>query len=137
MSDQLLFVLGFVLGIVLAVVLLRRAIEARFKSVWERGARDDALARSRATLKGKIGEQLAPVLPGFGFQPSDARFLGNPVDFVVFDGYTTAKENTGEEVDRVVFLEVKQGTGSLSTAQRRVRDCILDGRVEWEELRLD
>ena len=43
---------------------------------------------SRAVLKGKMAEQFAPILPEFQYLPSDAKFLGDPVDYVVFDGYT-------------------------------------------------
>jgi len=51
-------------------------------------ARKDALRRSRATVSGKVGERFAPVFPSFfeRFNPRDAKFLGNPVDFVIFDG---------------------------------------------------
>ncbi len=37
----------------------------------------DAVERSRSVLKGKIGEQLAPLLPEFlsAYNPSEARFL--------------------------------------------------------------
>jgi len=41
---------------------------------------------SRSTLKGRIDEQMAPVLPGFLFNPTDARFIGTPVDYIILDG---------------------------------------------------
>ena len=37
-------------------------------------ARNRSLDGSRAVIKGKIAEQLAPVLPNFKYLPSDARF---------------------------------------------------------------
>ncbi len=48
----------------------------------------EALKRSSATVKGQIGERFAPFVPGFGYEPADARFLGSPIDYVVFDGLT-------------------------------------------------
>jgi predicted Holliday junction resolvase-like endonuclease len=54
--------------------------------------RKDSINRSRSTLKGKIAEQLAPVLPGFLFNPADARFIGSPVDYIIFDGLTEVSD---------------------------------------------
>ena len=57
---------------------------------WKLGAekeiRRDAVNRSRAVTVGKVTEHIAPYLPDFGYNPKDARFIGSPVDFVVFDG---------------------------------------------------
>ncbi|MEE2778647.1 MAG: Holliday junction resolvase-like protein [Acidobacteriota bacterium] len=96
----------------------------------ERSIRRDAVARSDSAMRGRIAEHLAPILPEFEFEASDARFLGSPVDFVVFDGLR-------EDVcDRVVFVEVKTGKGQLSSRERRVRDAVREGRVEWREMRV-
>ncbi len=93
-------------------------------------ARDDAVKRSRAVLVGQIGEQLAPYFPGFPCDPADARFLGKPVDFVVFPG---AGEGRPREV---VFIEVKTGDARLTAAERAVKEAVLAGRVRWVEYRL-
>lgn len=92
--------------------------------------RADAVARSLAVTVGKVSEQLVPYLPGFGYNPKDARFLGSPVDFVVFDGLDAGA------LRRVVFLEVKTGAAALSTRERQVRDAIESGRIAWDELRV-
>lgn len=52
---------------------------------------EDAVHRSEAVLRGRITEHLAPLWPDFPYQWSDARFIVNPVDFVVFDGLTEAQ----------------------------------------------
>ena len=96
-----------------------------------RDIRRDAVRRSAAAISGWIHEQLVPHLPGFAFNPQDARFLGSPVDFVVFDGLATG------QVRRVVFLEIKTGTSMLSQREREVRTAVQNRRVEWQELRLD
>src|SRR5216684_6848580 len=101
-----------------------------WKARYTRAVRLDAVLRSQAVTAGKVFEQLVPFLPGFRFNPKDARFLGSPVDFVVFDGL-----NDGD-VRRVVFLEVKTGAAELSPRERRVRDAVRDAQVEWLELRL-
>ena len=93
--------------------------------------RDDAVQRSLAVTAGKVHEQLVPYLPEFGFNPKDARFLGSPVDLVVFDGLAAGA------VRRVVFLEVKTGAAALTTRERQVRDVIDAREVVWAELRLN
>jgi predicted Holliday junction resolvase-like endonuclease len=92
--------------------------------------REDAVQRSLAVTAGKVHEQLVPYLPEFGFNPKDARFLGSPVDLVVFDGLADG------EVKRVVFLEVKTGGASLTARERQVREVIEAREVAWVELRL-
>jgi predicted Holliday junction resolvase-like endonuclease len=64
------------------------------------------------------------------FNPRDARFLGSPVDLIVFDGLAD------DEVRRVVLVEVKTGNAGLTSRERLVRDAVRAGRVEWVELRL-
>src|SRR6266576_6785865 len=91
--------------------------------------RRNAVERSQAVTAGKIYEQLIPYLPGFGFNPKDARFLGSPVDFVVFDGLDEGA------LRRVLFVEVKTGDADLSARERQVRDAVQGGEVEWIELR--
>jgi len=94
-------------------------------------ARRDAVERSRAALSGQVSEQIAPWLPDFPVNPSDARFVGKPVDFVAFDG---ADQGTVREI---VFIEVKSGRSTLSQVERSVRDAILKGRVRWVEYRIE
>lgn len=89
-----------------------------------------ALQRSRRVLKGQAAEQLAPLTQGFPYLPNDSRFLGSPIDYVIFDGLSD------EEEVEVVFVEVKSGDSRLSGRESKVRDAIQAGRVRWEELRL-
>jgi predicted Holliday junction resolvase-like endonuclease len=102
-----------------------------WKARYTRAVRQDAVARSLAVTVGKVYEQLVPYLPDFPFNPKDVRFLGSPVDFVVFDGLSDG------QVSRVVFVEIKTGAAELSGRERRVRDAVRERRVEWQELRLD
>ena len=92
--------------------------------------RKDSVNRSRSTLKGKISEQMAPFLPEFPFSPADARFLGNPVDFVVFDGYTGVKDEDGESIS-IVLVEVKKGKGKLTREELLIKKAVEEGRVSW------
>lgn len=93
--------------------------------------RQDAIGRSQAVILGKVTEHLAPHMPIFPYNPKDARFVGSPIDFIVFDG---ADDDCIREI---VFLEVKSGNSSLSPRQRMIRDAVLAGRVVWRELRIN
>ena len=93
----------------------------------EKKIRQDAVKKSEAVTRGKVTEHLIPYFPDFEYNPKDARFLGTPVDFIVFDGLSEGKMN------RVVFVEVKTGkTGALSPREKLVRDCIGRGKVSYE-----
>jgi len=98
--------------------------------------RADALERARAVLKGKIGEQLAPLLPEFldMCNPADARFIGSPIDYLIFKNMTLEE---GQDLPlEIVLLDVKTGKSGLNQIQRRIKEAIEDGRVRFQLLRL-
>jgi predicted Holliday junction resolvase-like endonuclease len=105
----------------------------RWKNEHTREIRKDSVNRSRSTLKGRISEQMAPLLPEFPYSPADARFIGNPIDFVVFDGYTDAKDGNGDQVT-VVLVEVKKGKGRLTREETLIRKAVEEGRVSWKTI---
>ena len=92
--------------------------------------REDAIKQSRAVLSGQFSEQIAPYLPDFPFKPTEARFIGKPIDFLVFKG---ADE---KNIDEVIFVEVKSGKASLSTHERKLKDVIKAKKVSWQEYRI-
>ena len=93
---------------------------------------------SRAVLKGKMAEQFAPILPEFRYLPSDAKFLGDPVDYVIFDGYTDFRDGDGEAEDiEVILLDIKSGGARLSKGQQAIAQAVQEGRVRFETLRID
>ncbi len=96
-------------------------------------ARQDSVTRSRGVTSGKIQEHLAPLLPQFAerFNLREARFLGAPVDYVVFEGLEEGL------VEQVTFVEIKTGRSQLSSRERAIRDAVADGRVVFETMRLD
>ncbi|MDR3148325.1 MAG: hypothetical protein LBU00_08130 [Treponema sp.] len=123
----LLFILGIRLGIRQG-----RSLEA---AEWTGGRLEKTvkarLKQSRAVLGGLVSEQLAPMLPGFPYDPGDCRFVGKPVDFIVFKGMNQ------KNITDVVFLEVKSGTAkNLNDQEKRLREAILAGRVSWAEFDL-
>ena len=120
---------GLVLGIAIGAL-----VSWLYFSLWKvrytAEIRGDAVSRSLAVTAGKVHEQLIPYLPSFPYNPKDVRFLGSPVDLVVFDGLAEG------HVQRIVFVEVKTGGSSLTVRERSVRDVIRCRAVEWAELRV-
>lgn len=108
-----------------------RGLLARWRAEHEAEIRSDAVRRSAAVVAGKVTEHLAPYLADFPYDPKDVRFLGTPVDLIVFDGLSAGA------LEQIVFVEIKTGASSLSSRERRVREAVQAGRVSWEELRFE
>lgn len=95
-----------------------------------------SLDGSRAVIKGKIAEQLAPILPDFKYLPSDARFIGDPIDYIIFNGYTDIKDNNANESNlEIVIVDIKTGQANLSRSQQAIASAINAGRVRFEVIR--
>ncbi len=118
-------VAGIAIGFVVAWVYIL-IWKLRYTSV----IRADAVQRSQAVTMGKVHEQLIPYLPDFPYNPKDVRFLGSPIDLVVFEGLAEGR------VERIVFVEVKTGGAGLTSRERWVRDVVQAREVEWAELRV-
>jgi predicted Holliday junction resolvase-like endonuclease len=121
---MLLLLSGLGVGVLLSAVYV-----LLWKARYTRGIRRDAIQRSQATIVGLVHEQLLPYLPDFPWNPKDARFLGSPVDLVVFDGLDDG------QLRQIVLVEVKTGASVLTARERQVRDVIRAGAVQWRELR--
>src|SRR5438876_12291917 len=121
---------GLLVGIVIGIVMAWLYFVV-WRLRYSAAIRENAVQRSLAVTTGKVPEQLVPYLPEFGFNPKDARFLGSPVDLLVFDGLDDG------ELRRVVFLEIKTGGSALTGRERQVRDVVRAHQVAWEELRIE
>ncbi len=98
----------------------------RWKEEKEKATRE-AIAQSRAVLGGKFVEQLTPYLPDFKYDPTEARFIGSPIDLIVFPGLANG------DPQEIVIIEVKTGkSGQLTPQERKIRQLIEDGMVRWE-----
>lgn len=116
-------------------------VEAEFRATWEEqkaGIRKDATDRSRVVLKGKIAEHMVPMIPeAFHYDPSDARFIGAPIDYLIFDGYTRVKDGNSDDPIFVVLADIKTGNAQLSKTERKIKEAVEAGRVSWETIRLE
>jgi predicted Holliday junction resolvase-like endonuclease len=78
---------------------------------------------SMAATYGRICEQWFPLTDVFPYDSRGFRFLGSPIDGIQF------------EEDRIIFCEFKANRSELSESQRRIRELVRQGRVEWQEFR--
>jgi len=134
--DVIALIFGMLVGAWACYRLLRRRVQGRVESLfddWRRAeqeaVRAEAARRSEAVLRGRITEQLAPLLGAFPFHLADARFIGSPIDFVVFDGLSEVDSGTAGELRSITFVDVKTGGAGLTTIQRRTKSCLEEGRA--------
>jgi predicted Holliday junction resolvase-like endonuclease len=83
--------------------------------------------KSSETRLGQISEHLVPFLDKCPYNPKDLHFLGNPIDYVIFDFDQGA----------ITFLEIKSGNSKPSKRQKLVRNIVRSGRVFYDEIRIN
>lgn len=116
-----------------AVLQAKIALE-NWKLQYEQTIRQDAIKKSQAVTLGKITEHIAPYMPTFNYNPKDARFIGSPIDLIIFNGLNNQQTETPIEI---IFLEIKTGNSSLSKTEKRIRDAVQAGRIKWEEMHIN
>ncbi len=128
---------GAIFLVLLSYYIIKRVLENRFNK-WmeaERQAleqekekiRRAAIIQSRAVLGGKFVEQLAPYLHEFKYDPTEARFIGSPIDLIVFPGLATG------DPKEIVIMEIKTGKNcQLTPQQRKISQLVEEGMVRWE-----
>jgi predicted Holliday junction resolvase-like endonuclease len=125
--------------IVLSHYITRLKFEKRFREwhdvetqKWQsemEQARKTAITQSRAVLGGKFTEQMVPFFPDFKYDPTEVRFIGSPIDMIVFPGLAKG------DPEEIVILEVKTGkSAQLTQVQKKIKQLILDGMVRWDEI---
>ena len=134
------FLVGLSVVLLVAVIYLliknlqwRFQFESRIKEwieVEEKKVREDAISRSSRVLSGKTLEKFIPFLERFPYNPHDVRWLGDPIDLVIFDGYSP-----NGEIKQVVFCEVKSGESKLSKNQNKIKDIVESKKVKWLEFK--
>ena len=122
--DPLLAVSTGLILAVLALVLVVRGYHDKVTRLQDELKAAQSSRQSLATTYGRITEQWPPFMAGYPYEPRNFRFLGSPLDGVQF------------EDDKVVFVEFKANTGALTDRERRIKENVQAGRVEWLEFRL-
>jgi predicted Holliday junction resolvase-like endonuclease len=124
---------AFLIGLAIAYWFGSKAGSSKRDQYWEGelpNYRKDAIMKSRAVLGGQFSEQLAPYLPNFDYLPTECKFIGKPIDFIVFKGMDE------KNIEEVIFVEVKSGKAILNTHEKNLRDTIQKKRVKWVEYRI-
>jgi predicted Holliday junction resolvase-like endonuclease len=128
-------IVGIGIGLVIAVLLLRiQKLRAHAEKLqYGEATAERSLKQSKVSINGKVGEQIASLIPILPYNHSDVRFLGSPVDLVVFDGLSG-----GTSEINVVFVEARAGEKpGLNEDETRVKNAIDKKRVRWELFRPD
>lgn len=128
-----IIVLVALILIVLAYIIGLKVGSFRKHREWEGalpGLKKEAIMKSRAVLGGQFSEQLAPFLPDFKYLPTECRFIGKPIDLMVFKGMDEKK------INEVVFVEVKSGNAKLSSQEKNLKEAVEKKNVRWEEYRI-
>ena len=141
MTEGLLALLGgLAIGLVviwlLTQQLAQREASAEFGQWKVRelyGIRRDALAGSRPDIQRRVGQVIATWSHGFPFFQEDSRFIGHPIDYVVFEGYSELKAKRESQITCVTFVRAREA-GRDDPDATLVEDCVRGGRVEWRTL---
>ena len=123
-------VLIFLIILIIGIIIGKKYADYLWKIKKMPELREEAIEKSRQVLSGQFSEQLAPYLPDFKYSPTEVRFIGKPVDFIVFKGMDN------KDINEVIFVEVKSGKANLSTPERRLRDVIKEKKISWDEYRI-
>ena len=115
-------IIGFLIGKVIATYSVNKHWENKIPEL-----RADAVNRSRASLGGKFSENLSPYFPEFPYKPTEMRWLGSPVDYIVFKGMDK------DVIDEIVFLEIKSGKSVLTAREKQLKKLIAEKKVSWSE----
>jgi predicted Holliday junction resolvase-like endonuclease len=93
--------------------------------------RQSSAAKSSAVHVGKVTEHLIPWFLDGAFDPRDIRFVGSPVDLIVFHGLSAGY------VEAVHFIEVKSGKRPiLAPREELVRGAVVAGRIAYSIVHL-
>jgi predicted Holliday junction resolvase-like endonuclease len=111
----------------LSIVLLLALVFLAKKFFSLKGELEDLRFRkaSQSVKYGQLTEQFIPFIGSFPFDPQQFRFIGNPIDGIVFDD------------NAIVFCEFKAGSSGLSQRQRLIKQLVEEKKVKWLEFRID
>jgi len=113
-----------VLIVAFALLFLVLFLLSRMSSLEQR-LNDLKFSKTSMSVKyGKMTEQFIPFTKDFPFSSENFRFLGNPIDGIIF------------EDDKIIFAEFKTSTSQLSQKQRKIRDLVKKKSVEWFEYKM-
>ncbi len=114
-------------------------LQTQLEATQQEAKKQKGRAASAHTSKGQILEKWAPFVDHPEIDPDweaeNWSFMGNPIDYIVWDYRKDREDNL--ENGMIYIMDVKSAKAQLSTKQRRIRDLVKAGRVEWREIRLE
>lgn len=119
--SMIAFPLATLLAIILVCIVFFKFLKARNEVAYykEKHEKELHFRKSSEVRLGKIGENLAPFLKDWPWDPNRFRFLGNPVDGIQFNNH------------EIIFVEIKTGGAKLSRSQRLFRNLVRDKKVSF------
>lgn len=98
-----------------------------------------ALASSRNSFKREFGEIFCPFQNGFSYNVRDCRFIGHPIDYIIFNNLEAYREGQKEIDDiEIIFVEVKTThSANLSKVQKAIEYAISNKRVKFKTYKYD
>jgi predicted Holliday junction resolvase-like endonuclease len=112
---------------------IQRTMDEEFKKRVEELDKRKKLATEKAAITarsvniGKNLEKIFPTMKDFKWNLPDSRFLGDPIDLIIFNGLSQ------EKVNSISFVEVKSGNARLNEHQKTIKDAINDKKVFYTE----
>ena len=129
----IIFLLILLITTIIFYFIGKKIGEFKRDKYWEKELpiqRKQAIIQSRAVIGGQFSEQLAPYLPGFNYLPTECKFIGKPIDFLVFKGMDN------KNIEEVIFVEIKSGKSKVSPQEKNLKKVIENKRVSWMEYRI-
>jgi predicted Holliday junction resolvase-like endonuclease len=114
---------------------VQKSLEERLKERQEelkksmKRATTGAQTTAKSVNVGKLLEKVFPTMNDFKWELSDCRFLGEPIDLVIFHGLTAGN------VESIRFLEVKSGKAVLNKHQKNIKEAIENNKIKYEEFK--
>ncbi|CAI3943022.1 Predicted secreted endonuclease distantly related to archaeal Holliday junction resolvase [Commensalibacter communis] len=97
-------------------------------------ATKQALTSSRNSFKRELGELFCPFQKGFPYKARDCIFIGNPIDYIIFNNLEAYRAGQ-KEIDEIeiVFFEVKATySANLSKVQTAIEHTALAKKVQFQ-----
>jgi predicted Holliday junction resolvase-like endonuclease len=111
-----ILIIGVLIGLLIGMVISYRTIAIPLKKEKEK---IEEKKRRMSSLYGKITEQFAPFMKKYPYNPNRFRFIGSPIDGIQF------------EKDEIIFVEFKTATSKLTQEQKRIRQLVIEKKIEW------
>lgn len=110
---------------------LKEELKERDEDLKKRGklATERAEKTAMTVNIGKKIEVVLPTMSDFKWKLADCRFLGDPIDFITFNGFSM------NYINSLSFIEVKSGAARLNDHQKAVKEAIEDKKVSYKIFR--